>query len=47
MDTETKLLKHEWYVQPVDLSIAKDLVCRYHYAKSGSKMAVACHGLFK
>jgi hypothetical protein len=41
------LRKAEWEVQPVALSVCRDLVGRYHYAQGGSNTGTYCHGLFR
>lgn len=37
----------EWEVRDVSLSIARDIVVAYHYAKGASNTATYLHGLFK
>lgn len=38
--------KREWFVQPIHISLAAELVERYHYARGMSHTAVFCFGLF-
>ncbi len=40
------LHKKEWWVKDIPLSIARQLVERFHYAKGGSNTRVYTHGLF-
>jgi len=42
-----RLRKGEWEVKTVELSAARNLVERYHYAKGGSNTATYRHGLFQ
>lgn len=44
---QDRLIKSEWEVRLVDLSIAQLLVTEYHYAGGGSNTATYCHGLFQ
>ena len=41
------LSRGEWEVRTVDLSVAQELVRRYHYSGGGSNTATYRHGLFK
>jgi len=49
LKTEGKefLDKSQWIVRPIDLSIARALVTKYHYAKGATNTRVYTHGLFK
>lgn len=42
----TPLRREEWFVVPVKLSVAQDLVQRFHYSHGGANTATYCHGLF-
>lgn len=42
-----QIRKADWFVQTVDLAVARDLVTRYHYARGGSNTATFRHGLFR
>ena len=37
--------KSRWWVEPVSLDIARNLVIQHHYARGASNTAVYCHGL--
>jgi len=41
-----KLIKNDWEVKQIPLSIAKDFVEQWHYAHGGARTAVGCYGLF-
>lgn len=41
------LHRNEWTVRPVDISLARSLIARLHYARGASNSATAVHGLFK
>ena len=41
-----KLIKNEWEVQQIPISLARDFVEKWHYAHGASNTAVACYGLF-
>lgn len=42
----TKFRKEEWHVAPVQIGVASSLVQKYHYAGTGSVVAVYSLGLF-
>ena len=44
---EDRLRKKDWEVRTIDLSVARDLVEKHHYAKGGSNTATYRHGLFR
>lgn len=46
MTYEGRLDKKYWFVRPVDIKQARELIEREHYAKGASNTAVAIHGLF-
>jgi hypothetical protein len=47
MDYSGRLLKSEWEVRKVDISVATYLVEKYHYAHGCSNTATYLHGLFR
>ncbi len=44
---QDRLRKTEWVVVPIHIDTARDLVERFHYAKSATKTRVYTHGLFR
>ena len=46
MDSDSKLSKVDWEVRTIPLSLAQELVKKYHYSKGCSNTAVYRHGLF-
>lgn len=42
-----RLRRADWEVRPVEISTARRLVERYHYAKGASNTATVLHGLFR
>src|SRR6185369_73705 len=45
--TETRLRKSDWTVRDVDISVARRMVEKYHYAAGASNTATYLHGLFR
>ena len=43
----TALRKEDWEVRPVAISVARELVERYHYARGASNTRTYLHGLFR
>ncbi len=41
-----KLIKNQWEVKPINLSITKTFVENWHYSKGGARTAVDCFGLY-
>ena len=41
-----RLLKNEWEVKPIHISVAKPFIERWHYAHGSARTAVACYGLY-
>jgi hypothetical protein len=44
---ENRLRKSDWTVRDVEISVARRMVEKYHYARGASNTAVYLHGLFK
>lgn len=44
---QDRLRKADWQVRPVDISVARRLIGKYHYAKGASNTRTYLHGLFK
>jgi len=42
-----RLRKDEWEVRPVSISVARELVTKYHYAKGAANTRTYLHGLFR
>lgn len=42
-----RLRKSDWEVRPINISEARAIVEKYHYARGASRTATAVHGLFR
>jgi hypothetical protein len=47
IDYQGRLRKGEWEVRPVSISVARELVEKYHYARGASNTRTYLHGLFR
>lgn len=47
MDYSDRLKAKDWVVRPVEISIARRFIQKYHYAKGASNTGTYIHGLFR
>src|SRR5580765_4368419 len=46
MNPSLELDRREWVVKPIELSVARELVTKFHYSKGATNTRVYTHGLF-